>query len=118
MLLAADGRIITWWGTWVECASALNRRHREGGLDGEALQESLHELTRFRCGRGCDATGAAALTAARGDPATLDLVASDGRLHPKESTVSLSSQYRSDRSFTYVTANRGTVRDITQATLT
>ena len=104
MLLATDGHIVTWWGSWVECASALNRRHREGGLDGEALQESLHELTKFASGwlhirsssnmrqhalrllrmhplRAADAMQlAAALTAARGYPATLEVVSSDDRL--------------------------------------
>ena len=82
----------------------MNRRHREGGLDGDALQESLDELTKFASGwlhirsssnmrqralrllrvhplRAADAMQlAAALTAARGDPATLEVVSSDGRL--------------------------------------
>ncbi len=99
-----DGRIVTWWGSWVECASALNRRHREGGLDGGALHETLQELTQFAARwlhirssphvrqqalrllrthplRAADALQlAAALTAAMGDPATLHLVCSDARL--------------------------------------
>ena len=103
-LLATDGRIVTWWGSWVECASALNRRHREGGLDGAALHETLRELTQFAAGwthirssaplrqqalrllrvhpmRAADALQlAAALTATMGDPSTLDLVCSDARL--------------------------------------
>ena len=103
-LLASDGRIVTWWGSWVECASALNRRHRESGLDGGALHETLQELTRFAPRwlhirssphlrqqalrllrthplRAADALQlAAALTAAMGNPSTLDLVCSDARL--------------------------------------
>jgi uncharacterized protein len=46
-LLREDQRMIVWWGTHVECFSALARRVREGALDssGEAqAQAELHRL--------------------------------------------------------------------------
>ena len=104
-LLVADRHIVTWWGTWAECASALNRRSHEGGLTGQALQELLQYLDSFAAGWmhipssprlrqytlrrqlrvhplwAADAIQlAAAVTAAMGDPATLDFVSSDRRL--------------------------------------
>ena len=103
-LLAADRHVVTWWGSWAECASALNRRSREGGLASQALQELLQYLDSFAAGwthipssprlrqytlrllrvhplRAADAMQlAAAVTAAMGDPATLDFVSSDRRL--------------------------------------
>ena len=34
-LFQDDPEVATWWGTRVECASAIRRREREGGLDPE-----------------------------------------------------------------------------------
>lgn len=34
-LFQDDPEVATWWGTRVECASAIRRREREGGLDSE-----------------------------------------------------------------------------------
>ena len=36
--------IITWWGTHVECVSALCRREREGVLSSEAIQAAMVRL--------------------------------------------------------------------------
>ena len=103
-LLRQDNRIVTWWGSWIECASALNRLHREGGIDRRELVQSLEHLQnlaatwleirplervrrralrllRVHALRGADALQlAAALTAAAEEPATLDIVSSDARL--------------------------------------
>ena len=41
-LFREDPGVATWWGTRVECASAIRRREREGRLDaGEANQPSM-----------------------------------------------------------------------------
>lgn len=42
--LAEDSLIITWWGTRIECVSALNRRLRSGDLDRKGIQQSLRLL--------------------------------------------------------------------------
>ena len=103
-LLRQDARIVTWWASWIECASALNRLHREGGVDGRGLGQSLERLENLAAGwleirpqervrrralrllrvhalRGADALQlAAALTASEEEPSSLDLVSSDARL--------------------------------------
>ena len=103
-LLVDDPRIVTWWGSWIECASALNRLHRSGELDASELGRSLDRLQglvetwieiapsegvrrrAFRLLRlhhlsAADALQlAAALIAAEEDPYGLDLVSSDARL--------------------------------------
>ena len=103
-LLRQDSRIVTWWGSWIECASALNRLHREGGIDRHGLGQSLDRLQtlaaawleirplervrrralrllRVHALRGADALQlAAALTASDDEPAILDIVSSDTRL--------------------------------------
>jgi len=43
-LLRADDDVVAWWGSWVECASALARRHREGRLAQQPYQEALKAL--------------------------------------------------------------------------
>lgn len=46
-LLAADASIVVWWGTHVECISALVRQVRNGGmttLDQRACRHALHTL--------------------------------------------------------------------------
>ncbi len=103
-LLRQDNRIVTWWGSWIECASALNRLHREGGIDRRELDQCLERLQnlagvwleirplervrrralrllRVHALRGADAVQlAAALMASAEEPATLDIVSSDARL--------------------------------------
>ena len=103
-LLRRDNRIVTWWGSWIECASALNRLHREGGIDRHELGQSLKRLQnlaaawleirplervrrralrllRVHALRSADALQlAAALMASAEEPATLDIVSSDARL--------------------------------------
>lgn len=37
-LLRSDPEVMVWWGTSVECHSALNRRYREGGFTSEQIQ--------------------------------------------------------------------------------
>ena len=47
--LLTGGHITTWWGTLVECESALNRKNREGGLSVEAAtlaRDRLGKLSR------------------------------------------------------------------------
>ncbi len=103
-LLRRDPAIVTWWGSQVECASALNRLHREGAIDAAGLGQSLEQLRilaatwleirplqrvrdralrvlRVHPLRSADALQlAAALIASGEDPLTLDLVCSDVRL--------------------------------------
>ena len=103
-ILRQDRSIVTWWGSWIECASALNRLHREGNLDSDNLSRSLERLQILAGGwmeilplervrrrairllrvhplRGADALQlAAALTAAAEESSELDIVSSDDRL--------------------------------------
>ena len=102
--LRAEMRIVTWWGSKVECASALNRLNREGRFDamglGEALdalqelaetwveiqpserlQEKALRLLRIHPLRAGDALQlAAALVACDDRPARLPMVCADERL--------------------------------------
>ena len=99
-----DPVIVTWWGSRVECASALNRLQRERRFEPCGLDRSLERLRRLARSwleikpmeqvrrrairllrlhplRGADALQlAAALIAADEDPQRLDLVTSDDRL--------------------------------------
>ena len=99
-----DPAIVTWWGSRVECASALNRLHREQRFERDGLDRSLQQLGRLAASwleiepleqirrrairllrlhplRSADALQlAAALSAAAEDPQQLDLVSSDDRL--------------------------------------
>jgi len=43
-LLEQDPSMIVWWGTPVECASALARREREGALSSAGVTEALARL--------------------------------------------------------------------------
>ena len=103
-LLSQDRNIATWWGTSVECASALHRLDLESGLAADRLEDawgSLRNLAdtwneigpseRLRrraqrllgvhALRAADALQlAAALVAADEDPTTLEFVSSDFRL--------------------------------------
>jgi predicted nucleic acid-binding protein len=42
--LQADPQIVTWWGSKVECASALNRLLRDAVLDDEAYEQVFDDL--------------------------------------------------------------------------
>ena len=103
-LLRQDPRVVTWWASRVECASALNRLCREMVLDEAGLSQALRNfeslleactevlpseevrrralrLLRIHPLRAADALQlAAALAAAREDPSSLPLVTSDERL--------------------------------------
>lgn len=102
--LAEDGELSAWWGTPVECGSAIARLEREGLLEPdaaaaararlEALSRTWHEvqpseavrraaqrLLRLHPLRAMDALqGAAALVLAEHDPTTLEVVCIDARL--------------------------------------
>lgn len=103
-LLQQDPSVVTWWGSQIECASALNRLHREQAIDADQLDRLLERLRRFSATwteirplqqvrsralrllrvhplRAADAMQlAAALIASGEDPLTLDIVCSDLRL--------------------------------------
>ncbi len=103
-LLSADRMILAWWGSGVECVSALSRLEREEKLDSAGmsaamgrlavLQRSWHEvqpcervresavrLLRVHDLRAADAFQlAAALTASNGKPSELAFVCLDERL--------------------------------------
>jgi predicted nucleic acid-binding protein len=103
-LLREDPRIVTWWGSRIECASALNRVCREGGLEEKALVRAIHDLEtladswhevspteevrrrairlfRVHPLRSADAVQlAAALIAAKEDPSSLAFVSRDEQL--------------------------------------
>jgi len=100
----ADPQVITWWGTAVECVSALARLEREGALDAVAMRSAnerldalelawaevqpsqqvrvlASRLLRVHALRAGDAWQlAAALLAAEGHPASIVLVTLDDRL--------------------------------------
>jgi predicted nucleic acid-binding protein len=103
-LLHADRDVLVWWGTEVECISALRRREREGALSREAVEAARGRLSRWsgewsevlptedlratavrllgsHALRSGDALQLAAATqAARGRPTTLPFVCLDQRL--------------------------------------
>lgn len=103
-LLRQDPGVVTWWGTSVECVSALRRLDRESGIEAgrledawdslrcladawtgigpsERLRRRAHRLLGVHALRASDALQlAAALVAADEDPTTLEFVASDIRL--------------------------------------
>jgi hypothetical protein len=103
-LLRRDSGMIVWWGTPVECASAISRREREGALGMEAVGQAFDRLStmagewhevlashavraaaqrmlRVHPLRAADSLQlAAALVAAEHEPASLDLVSLDDRL--------------------------------------
>ncbi len=102
--LEEDQAIVVWWATQVECASALIRRERERTLCGtnaqlawgrlrelsgewqevlptSALRNQAERMVRLHPLRAADALQlAAALTAAEGDPSSLDVITFDTRL--------------------------------------
>ena len=103
-VLGEDGAMAAWWGTPVECSSALARREREGSLasrDVTGALERLHALAtrwhevlptpvvrstaqrllRVHALRAADSLQlAAAIVAAEGDPRSLPFVCFDERL--------------------------------------
>ena len=104
-LLKADPVMVAWWGTPVECASALARREREGTLrpadvaaalarlgalsgaweeviPADPVRTLAQRLLRVHDLRAADSLQlAAALTAAEYQPPTLDFVSLDDRLN-------------------------------------
>jgi predicted nucleic acid-binding protein len=46
--LEADGELICWWGTPLECVSALARREREGSLTAAEIAAALRRLEALR----------------------------------------------------------------------
>jgi predicted nucleic acid-binding protein len=48
--LQADPQIVTWWGSRVECASALNRLHRETVLDDNSFERIMEDLETLSSG--------------------------------------------------------------------
>lgn len=47
-LLRRDPAVVLWWGSLVECTSALSRLQREGSLGRSALRQALHLLEQVR----------------------------------------------------------------------
>lgn len=102
--LERDPSVIAWWGSTVECVSALARLEREGAIDPQALRIALERLDalelswaevqpsdqvrslairllRVHALRAGDALQlAAALVAAEGQPGSLAFVTLDERL--------------------------------------
>jgi predicted nucleic acid-binding protein len=102
--LERDPVMLVWWGTPVECVSAIARREREGALGAEqaraaierlrslslswqevlptdAVRATAQRLLRVHALRAADSLQlAAAVLAAERDPATLPLVSLDERL--------------------------------------
>jgi predicted nucleic acid-binding protein len=103
-LYEIDAVMVVWWGTEIECTSAVARRHRAGGLPEPIVTEALGRLSVLSAGwheveavedvrqaakrlvrvhdlRTAGALQlAAALFTAEGRPATLQLVSLDDRL--------------------------------------
>jgi uncharacterized protein len=103
-LYRTDSSIIAWWGTELECVSAIALRQREGALPprvaataldrlaalrrswhevepGEELRESARRFLRVHALRAADALQlAAAFRSAEGRPPTLEFVSLDDRL--------------------------------------
>jgi len=48
VLLEEDPDVLTWWGTEVECISAVRRRERDGTLDRAAVEVTLASLSAWR----------------------------------------------------------------------
>jgi predicted nucleic acid-binding protein len=103
-LAAREAAMLVWWGSEVECVSALARRERDGGLDSGAIATALRRLQQFADAwheidpsdviretakrflrvhplRAADALQlAAAFAAAERRPASLEIVTLDDRL--------------------------------------
>ena len=101
-LLRRDSGMIVWWGTLVECASAIARREREGALGAaneaferlrtmagewhevlatDTVRSAAVRMLRVHALRAADSLQlAAAFVAAEHDPPTLEFVSLDDRL--------------------------------------
>ncbi len=103
-ILREDPLILTWWLSRAECASALNRLHRDGSLSGRGLDKALARLQtlsaawaevqpgeavrsralrllRLHPVRAADALQlSASLVACEENPSSLAFVCGDGRL--------------------------------------
>lgn len=103
-LAAADPTMVVWWGTHVECGSAIARLERDGALDESAVTHAFERLTQLAGGwhevdqseavreaalrflrvhplRAADSLQlAAAFVAAEGRPASLEVITLDDRL--------------------------------------
>lgn len=104
-ILDQDSSVLVWWGTPVECMSALSRREREGALLAEhlaqaqdvlrylkgswqevlpsnVLRDVAERLLRVHSLRAADSLQlAAAIIAAEREPSSLQLVSLDERLN-------------------------------------
>jgi predicted nucleic acid-binding protein len=49
-LAVADPAMLVWWGTEVECASAIARLERDGGLEEPAVAQAFHRLKLLAAG--------------------------------------------------------------------
>jgi hypothetical protein len=50
-LAAKDSAMLVWWGSQVECVSALARLERDGALSPQAITLALKRLGRLAAGR-------------------------------------------------------------------
>jgi len=104
-LLERDASMLVWWGTPVECASALARREREGAIGLDAATDALERLRELATAwqevlpsepvrtvaqrllrthplRAADSLQlAAAIVGAESEPASLEFVGLDARLN-------------------------------------
>lgn len=104
-LLERDPGMVVWWGTTIECVSAIARREREGALKGRAasaaiarldavaasweevvptepLRSAARRLLRVHALRAADALQlAAAIVAAEHEPRSLEFACLDERLN-------------------------------------
>jgi hypothetical protein len=46
-LLAKDSSMLVWWGSRIECVSALARRERDGATDEQTMKRAFHRLRQF-----------------------------------------------------------------------
>jgi predicted nucleic acid-binding protein len=103
-LAVADPAMLVWWGTELECASAIARLERDGGLEEPAVAQAFHRLKQLAAGwheidpsdavreaavrflrahplRAADSLQlAAAFVAAERRPASLEIITLDDRL--------------------------------------
>lgn len=103
-LAVKDATMLVWWGTEVECASAIARLEREGGLEEPAVAQAFDRLKQLAAGwNGVDPSDgvreaavrflrvhplraadslqlAAAFVAAERRPASLEMITLDDRL--------------------------------------
>ncbi len=49
-LAAKDSAMLVWWGSEIECVSALARRERDGALDARAMALALQRLRQLAAG--------------------------------------------------------------------